>query len=205
MESLPQHCYHVYIRSINDYHKRDNVDEPLNNPYAENSPDSLFYRKNWIDTVQWHLEDIIRDPDIDSVFGLSIKRRIDDLNQKRTDIVEHIDEYFHNMYKDIVPERNARFNTESLGWAFDRLSILALKEFHLNEELCRKDTSVLHMNNCLSRKKVLAAQKEDLLESIGWLIDDIQSGRKINKTYKQLKMYNDPSFNPVLYKRKELT
>ena len=201
MENISTYCYNIYVRSIGEYHLRDNVNALMNNPYAADSLDGLFYEKSWIDTVQWHLEDIIRDPDIEGGYGLSIKRRIDNLNQKRTEIVEFIDDYFQDMFKDIVPKRNARHNTESLGWAFDRLSILSLKEFHLNGELNRNDASVSHREKCLFRKKTLVAQMDDLLRSINWLVEDIRSGKKINKVYKQLKMYNDSSLNPVLYRK----
>jgi hypothetical protein len=201
MENVSFHCYTIFVRSINDYHVRDNIDAILQNPYAEGSPDSMFYEKNWIDTIQWHLEDMIRDPDIPSDRGLYIKRRIDRLNQKRTDIVELIDEYFQDTNRNIVPDSNARHNTESVGWAIDRLSILALKEFHVYAELSRKDASIAHVRACRSREAILLNQKEDLLKSINWLIEDIRMGKKINKVYKQLKMYNDDSFNPILYNK----
>jgi len=201
MENFPQHCYDVFMTAIHHYHQEDSVDAVLQDPYDGALPDSLFYRKCWIDTVQWHLEDIIRDPDIDSAQGLAIKRRIDSLNQKRTDIVEVIDDYFQEMYRHVVAEANARHNTESLGWAFDRLSILALKEYHLEVELNRAGAAAEHISNCLSRRAVLTNQKSDLLGSIGWLLEDIRVGRKINKVYRQLKMYNDQAFNPVLYSK----
>ncbi|OQP54224.1 hypothetical protein A4H97_22260 [Niastella yeongjuensis] len=201
MEQISQQVYNVFVTSIKDYHIYDDVNAALHNPYEEESSNALFYIKNWIDTVQWHLEDIIRDPHINSNYALSIKRRIDTLNQKRTDTVEQIDDYFQRVHRDIVPEKDARHSTESLGWAIDRLSILALKEFHWEIELNRKDAPESHIDNCLRRKKVLIGQKEDLMTSINWLIEDIRSGKKINKVYRQLKMYNDPSLNPVLYRK----
>ena len=198
-----QYFYNIFVRSIADYHIFDDIDQPLNNPYPEEDIDNIAYRKNWIDTVQWHLEDMVRDPDIDCSYALSIKRRIDDLNQKRTDAVELIDDYFQNKYGNIAHERDAKHNTESLGWAIDRLSILSLKEFHLHVELRRSDASLQHINNCLNREKILTSQMNDLLQSINWLIEDIQFGKKENKVYRQLKMYNDQSFNPVLYNKQK--
>lgn len=203
MENISERFYEVFKKSIRDYHIRDSVDARMIDHCSENPMDSIFYRKSWIDTVQWHLEDIIRDPDITGEYGLSIKRRIDDLNQRRTDIVELIDDHFQNLYKDVIYEKNARHNTESLGWAFDRLSILSLKEFHLDIELARKDSSMSHSHNALHRKKILDNQKDDLLASINWLNEDIKTGKRIHKTYKQLKMYNDHSFNPVLYRKEK--
>lgn len=203
MINISQHCYSVFMRSITDYHIHDDVEATLNNPYDETTLDALLYKKNWIDTVQWHLEDIVRDPDISGDAALAIKRRIDRLNQIRTDTVEQLDDYFQTVYGEVEPLENARHNTESIGWAIDRLSILALKEFHWNMELNRADATLAHLEACQRRKRILSAQKEDLLSSINWLIDDIRSGKKINKVYRQLKMYNDPSFNPVLYKKQE--
>jgi len=199
-----EYYYNIFVGSIKDYHDIDSVEAVLNNPFADNSPEYIFYKKNWIDTVQWHLEDLIRDPDIVSDYALTIKRRIDRLNQERTDIVELVDDYFLNLFNNVIVEENARHNTESLGWAFDRLSILALKEYHVEAELKRKDALDYHINRCLSRRAILLDQKNDLLKSINWLIDDIRIGKKINKVYRQLKMYNDISFNPILYNKYDL-
>jgi hypothetical protein len=201
MNNIAAHVYNVFEQSILDYHVYDDVNFEVTDPYNENLPESLLYRKNWIDTVQWHLEDLIRDPDIRPESALSLKRRIDALNQQRTDIVELIDDYFYNLYGHVIPENDARHNTESLGWALDRLSILALKEYHLNVELERADASLQHRDNTLKRKQILECQKEDLMKAIDWLHEDISLGKKINKVYRQLKMYNDRSFNPVLYKK----
>lgn len=201
MENIALHCYNIYYNAVNDYHVFDDVNTVINNPHPQNSLEAIFYKKNWIDTIQWHLEDIIRDPDIASEYGLSIKRRIDELNQMRTDTVEHIDDFFLRKYSSVIPQIKARHNTESLGWAFDRLSILAIREYHLEIELTRNDASPGHVNDCLLKKTILLQQKSDLLQSINWLIEDIEKGRKVCKIYKQLKMYNDSSFNPVLYKK----
>jgi len=203
MESVSQYCYRIFQQAIDDYHIRDDVNAAMECNYDDNALDALLYKKSWIDTVQWHLEDLIRDPAIDSRHALDIKRRIDALNQKRTDLVEQVDDYFQNLYSQVVPRPNATHNTESLGWAIDRLSILSLKEFHIRIELSRADASVEHIGNCQARKQILDAQRKDLLVSINRLNQDIRSGRKINKVYRQLKMYNDPSFNPVLYKSRE--
>jgi hypothetical protein len=203
MENISRRFYEVFRKSIEDYHLTDSIDAPFTERCFTDRIDGIFYKKSWIDTVQWHLEDLIRDPDISAPYGLSIKRRIDTLNQQRTDIVEHIDEYFDGLYRDVVPGKNARHNTESLGWAFDRLSILALKEYHLDCELRREDGSMLHLVNVRQRKEILDRQKEDLLRSIDWLNEEIQQGKKINKIYKQLKMYNDHAYNPVLYNKRK--
>lgn len=201
MNNYAEHVYNIFTQSIIDYHVYDHVDTVITDRYNEKLPESLLYRKNSIDTVQWHLEDLIRDPDIRPEAALSVKRRIDALNQERTDIVEMIDEFFYNLYSNVVPEKDARHNTESLGWALDRLSILALREYHLNVEMERANVSTMHRHNTLERKQVLERQKEDLMKAIDLLHEDIRLGKKINKVYKQLKLYNDKSFNPVLYKK----
>lgn len=189
----------IFVQSITDYHKNDDVDTPINNPYPLKSIEYYLYLKNWIDTVQWHLEDIIRAPQIDPVEALQIKRRIDKSNQDRTDLVELIDSYFLDQYKDIKPAKDATINTESPAWAIDRLSILALKIHHMRQETERTDTSDEHRAQCQQKLDVLLEQQEDLSTAIGQLLDDIRAGRKYMKVYKQMKMYNDPELNPVLY------
>jgi hypothetical protein len=201
MEICSEYCFEIFATAIKKYHLFDNVNALIENPYPDNSLNNLLYEKNWIDTVQWHLEDLIRDPAIDAYYALSVKRRIDKLNQQRTDRVEGIDDFFVQKYKSSVHRKNARFNSETLGWALDRLSILALKEFHINAELERRDASVLHLQNCELRRKTIGEQKKDLLQSINWLMQDLEKGKIIFKTYRQLKMYNDAAFNPVLYQR----
>jgi len=192
-------CNSIFDKTINDYHISDNVDTPINNPYEEKSIEYFLYLKNWIDTVQWHLEDIIRDPDINPEEALKIKRRIDKSNQDRTDLVELIDSYFLDKYKDIVAQPSAGINTESPAWATDRLSILALKIYHMRQEAGRKNTTPEHQEQSSKKLDVLLAQRKDLSTAIEELLDDIQSGRKYMKIYKQMKMYNDPDLNPVLY------
>ncbi len=192
-------CHEIFTRSIADYHRYDNVDQPIANPYTPGSVEHLLYHKNWIDTVQWHLEDIIRDPQIDPVEALKIKRRIDASNQERTDMVEYIDSYFLDYYKDVTPAPDAKINTETPAWAIDRLSILALKIYHMEQEVGRSDASAEHIAACRRKLDVLLTQREDLTTAIEELLADIASGRKYMKTYKQMKMYNDPSLNPVLY------
>ncbi len=189
----------IFERSILDYHKTDDVDVPIRNPYPLKSIEYYLYLKNWIDTVQWHLEDMIRDPNIDPVEALKIKRRIDRSNQDRTDLVELIDSYFLDKYKavEILPE--ATINTESPAWAIDRLSILALKIYHMKEQAERPDTTPDHHGACLKKLNVLLEQQIDLSTAIDQLLTDIETGRKYMKIYKQMKMYNDPTLNPVLY------
>ena len=191
--------WQVFNQAISDYHKTDNVDTPLVNPYPADAIEHLMYRKNWIDTVQWHLEDIIRDPQIDPVTALQIKRRIDKSNQERTDMVEYIDSYFLDKFKDVKPAPDAQINTESPAWAIDRLSILALKIYHMAIEVDRKDADKAHVEACAKKLAVLNEQHSDLSQAIEHLLADIAAGRKYMKVYKQMKMYNDPALNPVLY------
>ena len=193
----------IFNRAIGDYHRWDDVDHPIENPYEPGSLEHLLYHKNWIDTVQWHLEDIIRDPQIDPVAALAIKRRIDKSNQDRTDMVEYIDSYLLDKYKDVEPRPDARLNTETPAWAIDRLSILALKIYHMACEAARTDVRPAHRAACRKKLDVLLAQQVDLSGAIEELIGDIEAGRKYMKTYKQMKMYNDPALNPVLYGQKK--
>ena len=199
--SFTQQCNEIFNKAIDDYHVTDNVDTPINNPYERESIDNRLYLKCWIDTVQWHLEDIIRDPHIDPIEALSIKR-IDRSNQDRTDLVEQIDSYFRQKYSDVTPLPDARLNTESPAWAVDRLSILALKIYHMREQTQRTDATEEHKARCQAKLNVLLEQQKDLSLAIDQLLEDIQEGRKYMKVYRQMKMYNDPSTNPVLYGKK---
>lgn len=192
----------IFNQSIADYHTLDNVDTPVKNPYAPGTIEADLYLKNWIDTVQWHLEDIIRDTTIDPVYALELKRRIDRSNQERTDLVETIDSYFYTLYHNIQPQDGATINTESPAWAIDRLSILDLKIFHMQEQVYRKDASKEHIALCQNKLNVLLEQRKDLSAAIDQLLADIEAGRKFMKVYKQMKMYNDPSTNPILYGQK---
>ena len=192
----------IFERVIADYHRWDDVDHPMENPLEVGSLDALLYHKNWIDTVQWHLEDIIRNPEIDPVEALAIKRRIDKSNQDRTDMVEYVDSYMLEKYKDVKVAEDARLNTETPAWAIDRLSILALKIYHMRVETLREDVSDEHRAACQKKLDVLLTQQVDLSRAIEELIEDIEAGRKYMKTYKQMKMYNDPALNPVLYGKK---
>lgn len=196
-------CNRIFQRSIEDYHRHDHVDTPLADPYPAASIEHLLYRKNWIDTVQWHLEDIIRDPQIDPAAALALKRRIDASNQERTDLVEYIDSYFLDRYKTVAPLAGATINTETPAWAVDRLSILALKIYHMGQEAERGDVSDDHREACRAKLEVLLTQRADLSQAIEELLADIGAGRKYMKLYKQMKMYNDPALNPVLYAQKK--
>lgn len=196
-------CNQIFQRSIGDYHRFDNVDTPIGNPYPGGGIEHLLYRKNWIDTVQWHLEDIIRDPQIDPAEALTIKRRIDASNQERTDMVEYIDGYFLDQYRAVKPLQGAAINTETPAWAVDRLSILALKIYHMEQEVLRTDVSADHRAACQTKLNVLLAQRTDLSQAIEELLADIKAGRKYMKLYKQMKMYNDPALNPVLYAKQK--
>ena len=192
----------IFNQAIADYHIKDNIDTPINNPFAEGTIENRLYLKCWIDTVQWHFEDIIRDPQINPAEALVLKRRIDKSNQDRTDLVEQIDSYFREVYKDVKVQDDARINTESPAWAVDRLSILALKIYHMKEQVERPEASAEHKAKCLAKLNVLLEQQVDLSTAIDQLLEDIEAGRKYMKVYRQMKMYNDPSTNPVLYNQK---
>ena len=200
--SFTKHCNKIFNQAIRDYHIKDDIDTPIINPYDQGTIDNRLYLKCWIDTVQWHLEDIIRDPHIDPASALQLKRRIDHSNQDRTDLVEQIDSYFRQKYADISVMPDARINTESPAWAIDRLSILALKIYHMHEQAERTDASTEHIQKCKAKLNILLEQQTDLSSAIDQLLEDIEAGRKYMKVYRQMKMYNDPATNPVLYKNK---
>ncbi len=197
--SFTDQCNEIFNKAIEDYHVKNNVDTPINNPYDKDSIENRLYLKCWIDTVQWHLEDIIRDPHIDPLEALQLKRRIDRSNQDRTDLVEQIDSWFRQYFSDVTPLPDARLNTESPAWAVDRLSILALKIYHMREQAERQEATPEHRQRCHDKLQVLLEQQKDLSLAIDQLLEDIKAGRKYMKVYRQMKMYNDPSTNPVLY------
>ena len=200
--TFTQQANEIFQQSIRDYHLKDNIDTPIQNPYNRDTIEYNLYLKCWIDTVQLHLEDIIRDPHINPEEALILKRRIDHSNQDRTDLVEEIDSYFRKVYEDVKPAANARLNTESPAWAVDRLSILALKIYHMQEQVERKDADAEHIARCQAKLDILLEQQVDLSTAIDQLLEDIKQGRKYMKVYRQMKMYNDPSTNPILYKGK---
>jgi hypothetical protein len=193
----------VFEKSVDDYHVYDDINRSASNPYDKKDFEHLLYEKNWIDTVQWHYEDIIRDPDIEPSEGMSLKRLIDSSNQNRTEMVEYIDSYFLKLYSNVSPKPDAKVNTESPAWALDRLSILILKIYHMKEESLREDVSEQHRATCNEKLQVLLEQQKDLSESIDQLLEDLSKGEKKMKVYKQMKMYNDETLNPVLYKKDE--
>tara|TARA_B100000963_G_scaffold28362_1_gene20977 strand:- start:3966 stop:4580 length:615 start_codon:yes stop_codon:yes gene_type:complete len=192
----------IFKQSIDKYHLINSIDQPFKNPYPVNSINYLLYKKNWIDTVQWHYEDLIRDPKINPVKGMDLKRKIDASNQDRTNTVEYIDNYFFDLYKDVKIKDTATINSESPAWAIDRLSILELKIYHMDEEVKRLDATELHKKNCNIKLQILIDQRTDLSKAIDQLLEDIELGNKYMKVYKQMKMYNDEDTNPVLYKDK---
>jgi Protein of unknown function (DUF4254) len=198
-----QFAFQIFEQSINDYHLFDDVNQPINNTFPKDKIEHLLYAKNWVDTVQWHYEDIIRDPNIDPVAALILKRKIDASNQVRTDMVEFIDSYFLQKHANVVVKPSAKINSESPAWAFDRLSILALKIYHMNEEATRTEASADHRAKCQEKLNVLLEQKKDLTTAIDDLLSDIENGEKYMKVYKQMKMYNDDDLNPVLYQNKK--
>lgn len=193
----------VFDRATADYHLTDNIDVACPNPYEAGTVDHTLYAKNWIDIVQWHMEDLIRDPQIEPVDAVALKRRIDKSNQDRTDMVEEIDTYFREKYSGVTPLPEATINTESPAWAIDRLSILAAKIYHMQAELDRPDASEAHKQKCAAKLAVLLEQRKDLTSAIDTLLDDIAAGRKFMKVYRQMKMYNDADTNPVLYGKKQ--
>lgn len=199
--SFTQNSNRIFNQAIHDYHVKDNIDTPICNPFDEGTIENRLYLKCWIDTVQWHFEDIIRDPEIDPVEALALKRRIDKSNQDRTDLVEQIDSYFRELYKEVKVDADARINTESPAWAVDRLSILALKIYHMKEQAERTDATPEHVVKCKAKLSVLLEQQKDLSTAIDQLLEDIAAGRKYMKVYRQMKMYNDVDTNPVLYKK----
>lgn len=196
-------AFPIFEQSIKEYHIIDDVYQPVKNPYEKGTIEYLLYAKNWVDTVQWHYEDIVRDPNIDPVAALDLKRKIDASNQVRTDMVEFIDSYFLQQYKDVQVKPNAKINTESPAWAIDRLSILALKIYHMSEEANRAEATPEHRAKCQEKLNVLLDQKSDMFTSISELLTDIANGDKYMKVYKQMKMYNDEELNPVLYQNKK--
>ena len=195
-------CYSVFQHSIDDYHVHDHVDTPIKNPYTATSFEHLLYAKNWIDTVQWHLEDIIRLPEINPMEALQIKRRIDSSNQDRTDTVEKIDDYFMEQFENVVPKATAKINSETPAWLLDRMSILMLKLYHMKEQTQRKDASEDHIKKCQAKLNVLLEQQTDMHLAYTQLIEDIRNGDRKMKVYRQMKMYNDASLNPMLYQKK---
>ena len=193
----------IFQRAIADYHVENEIDQVIQNPFESSSLEHLLYMKCWIDTVQWHMEDVVRNPEIDPKVGLYWKRRIDESNQHRTDTVEYIDSYYLLKFQHITPNEDAKINTESPAWAMDRLSILALKIYHMNEEATRAEATAEHRAKCQEKLNVLLDQKSDMFISIGQLIEEFESGDKFMKVYKQMKMYNDEDLNPVLYQNKK--
>lgn len=201
--SFAQNCNNVFDRATADYHVTDNIDAPRPHHYAEGSLDEILYGKSWIDVVQWHMEDLIRDPQIEPVEAVALKRRIDASNQDRTDMVEAIDTWFRDKYAGVKPLPDATINTESPAWAIDRLSILAVKIYHMRAEVERPEASAEHKARCAAKLDVLLEQRTDLSQAIDTLLDDIAAGRKYMKVYRQMKMYNDADTNPVLYAKKK--
>ena len=192
-------CYTIFKQSIEDYHLHDTVDAPVKNPYPAHSFNALLYGKNWIDTVQWHLEDIIRSPVIDPAEALTIKRRIDKSNQERTDMVEKLDDFFLEEFKNVKYPPQTRINSETPAWLLDRMSILMLKIYHMKEQTERKDATPDHLKSTNAKLAILMEQKSDMQLAFDELIDEIARGTRRFKVYRQMKMYNDPTLNPTLY------
>lgn len=201
--SFANKAWNIFQQAVEQYHVHDDINKMPQNPFQEGGLEHLLFSKNWIDTVQWHLEDIIRDENIHSDEALVIKRKIDASNQKRTDLVEYIDAWFLHQYQDVVLKENFRLNTETPAWAIDRLSILVLKVYHMNIEAHRQDASDEHRAACEEKLRILLLQKRDLIQSIDELLSAIEKGEVKMTVYKQMKMYNDESLNPILYQNKK--
>ena len=201
MISFSEMAWRVFNLSVVNYHVSDDVNFIIQNPYEEASLEQILYAKNWIDSVQWHLEDIIREEDINPEEALSLKRKIDASNQKRTDLVEYVDAWFFKKFQAVIPNLDAKINTETIAWAVDRLSILALKVYHMNQEAFRASASEEHREKCETKLNVLLEQHQDLSQAIDQLLVDIENGTVKMKLYKQMKMYNDESLNPILYQK----
>lgn len=195
------HFNEIFYKAISQYHIKDDLNQQNINPYLNSDIlDSLLYEKCWIDTVQWHLEDLIRDPNINPIKAVELKRNIDFSNQQRTDLVEKIDDYIFEIYKEIKLKNNYIINTESIGWAIDRLSILNLKLYHWQQETQRQDISKLNLQRAVEKYKILEDQHTFLSKAIDELISNIFSGVVVARPFKQMKMYNDPETNPILRK-----
>ena len=200
--SISKTCNSIFQQVIDDYHLQDFVQAKKTNPYSNSKLfEKMIYDKCWIDTIQWHLEDIIRKPDISPKEALQIKRKIDSSNQDRTDFVEELDDYFFKNFSNSSPSNEAILNTETPAWAIDRLSILALKIYHMNEEANRKSASNDHRQKCAVKLETLISQRINLSKAIDQLLENISKGSVIISTYKQMKMYNDESLNPELYSK----
>lgn len=201
--SFANKAWNIFQQAVEQYHVHDDINKIPQNPFQEGGLEHLLFSKNWIDTVQWHLEDIIRDENIHPDEALIIKRKIDASNQKRTDLVEYIDAWFLLQYQDVALKENFRLNTETPAWAIDRLSILVLKVYHMNIEAHRQDASDEHRVACEEKLRILLLQKRDLIQSIDELLSAIEKGEVKMTVYKQMKMYNDESLNPILYQNKK--
>lgn len=196
-----ENCIDIFEKAINNYHIADDVYQTFNNPFESGTIENTMYLKSWIDTVQWHYEDIIRDPNIQPDDGMVMKRKIDKSNQHRTDVVEQLDDYYISIFKDVATNSDAKLNTESPGWVVDRISILCLKIYHMQEQVDRTETDKNHKQQCLNKLNILLEQKEDISQSFNDLLDEVKKGVKQIKVYRQMKMYNDDTLNPVLYKK----
>ncbi|MFC2325350.1 MAG: DUF4254 domain-containing protein [Bacteroides sp.] len=196
--SFSTECNRIFWANTLEYRRLHDVNATFTNPYPPATMQALLCEKNWIDNVQWDLEDIIRNPDIDPAEALSIKRRIDAWNQRRTDIVEQIDTLFFEQFAKVTPKETASLNTESPAWAVDRLSILTLKIYHMQLQATDLTATPEHRARCQQKLDVLLTQRVDLSTALDQLLEEYANGEKVMKTYRQMKMYNDPSLNPIL-------
>ena len=194
-------CIKIFQESITDYHRYDDIDAKIQNPYPVNTIEHHLYHKNWIDTVQWHLEDIIRAAAA-SEEVLLLKKRIDASNQDRTDKVEKIDDWFIEQLKNVIPQAESRLNSETPAWLLDRISILQLKIWHMREQTARTDATEEHRQKCQDKLTILLEQEKDMKICYDELLTELFHGIRRMKVYRQMKMYNDATLNPALYQQK---
>ena len=162
---------------------------------------SLVSAQHQVNFELWHQEDLARDPDVSDSKIAGVKRAIDVLNQRRNDLIEQLDQFLVNVLsrENVNTTDQTELNSETPGSMIDRLSINALKIYHMNEEIQREDVAESHRKKCFGKLSVLQEQREDLRQCLDKLLVDLSTGKKRLKVYQQMKMYNDESLNPVLY------
>jgi hypothetical protein len=195
----------LQIECVERWHR-----EPVDNPYAQgDSVESLLgivCQQHQFNYLLWHEEDIARSREVTDAQIANVKRNIDRYNQSRNDWIERIDDWITAdlARHTIVCPSDARLNTETPGSAMDRLSIMSLRIYHLDEQLTREDIDDAHREKVNMRLGICRLQHHDLANSLHELLEDIYAGNKRHRTYRQMKMYNDPTLNPYLYSKKPM-
>ncbi len=197
LDITSQICNKIFSKSLQAY-RCAMLDRPAEAIEGLSELERILYQKQQIDNEQWDLEDEIRNPKISSERGMELKRKIDKLNQERTDLVESLDDMIFDSMQGVDYQPNARISTETPAWAIDRLSILHIKIYRMSGEAVREDASAAHRAECRQKLVILERQLKDLSSAIDCLLEDMRNGRCQAKTYKQMKMYNDPELNPML-------